>query len=251
MKNLHCFLQVGTLTDALDKANEATAEWKEKYTTQATQLQGQLKQLQAELEAKQQGFADLQLKYDELERSGGHKAAAEKDQMARDIEKLRAKVDDVTSEKGNLQNALTVSNEDRQRLDQQLDASRKALKEVEEKLKRMESQLDLVEREKADLEDRERRKGQTTDELGKALNKITKEKEVKEAELTHSISVLTEEIEAVKADRDSRIEVLVQAKEELEAKVGELEVIVARQKEELERLAAELEEAESRGQQGV
>ncbi len=42
---------------------------------------------------------------------------AEKEQMAREIERLRAKVDDVNSEKGTLQNALTVSNEDRQRLD--------------------------------------------------------------------------------------------------------------------------------------
>ena len=244
-------MQVGTLTDALDKANEATAEWKEKYTTQGAQLQTQIKQLHAEQEAKQQAFAELQLKFDELERSGGHKAMAEKDQMAREIEKLRAKVDDVTSEKGNLQNALTVSNEDRQRLDQQLDGTRKALKETEEKVKRIEAQLDILEREKGDLEDRERRKGQTGDELGKALNKLTKEKEQKEAELLQTISTLTEEIENLKSDRDSKIETLNQVKEELETKLVELEGLVARQKDELERLAAELEEAESRCQQGV
>ena len=245
------FEQVGTLTDALDKANEATAEWKEKCTTQGSQLQSQLKQLHAEQESKQQAFAELQLKFDELERSGGHKAVAEKEQMAREIEKLRAKVDDVNSEKGNLQNALTVSNEDRQRLDQQLDSTRKTLKETDEKVKKMEAQLDLLEREKADLEDRERRKGQTGDELGKALNKLTKDKELKESELTQSISVLTEEIETLKADRDSRLESLQQLKEELEGRVMELEAEVARQKEELERLAAELEDAESRCQQGV
>ena len=41
-----------------------------------------------------------------------------------------------------------------------------------------------LEREKADLEDRERRKGQTGDELGKALTKLTKEREQIELELT-------------------------------------------------------------------
>ena len=128
----------------MDKANEAAQEWKERFNTQGVQLNAQIKQLTTECETLKQGMGELQMKYDDLERSGGHKAMAEKDTLCREIEGLKAKMSDIAGEKTNLQNQFSISTEDRERLNEQLTTTRKQLKETEDKVKKIEAQIDVV-----------------------------------------------------------------------------------------------------------
>ncbi len=246
IKYLLCFafIQVSALSDALDKANESAAEWKEAHASQKNLLSVQIFQLHNECKAKHQAFVALQLKYDELEASAGHKAAAEQKNAAREIEQLRVTLENLSSDKVKLQNALTVSLEDFQRLHHQLAIMRKALKESDEKVKTQDSHLELVIREKENLHDILRRKEHIEEELGHTLSKQIRVNDEMEEELCCSNALLSSALENLKLEMDSFSFVFNQSKDELERKVARLELGVAVQREKIIQLSKKLNEIE-------
>eukprot|EP00291_Cryptomonas_curvata_P004181 CAMPEP_0172205558 /NCGR_PEP_ID=MMETSP1050-20130122/32684_1 /TAXON_ID=233186 /ORGANISM="Cryptomonas curvata, Strain CCAP979/52" /LENGTH=1023 /DNA_ID=CAMNT_0012884453 /DNA_START=465 /DNA_END=3533 /DNA_ORIENTATION=+ len=238
--------QVSALSDALDKANESAAEWKEAHASQKNLLSVQIVQLHNECKAKHQAFVALQLKYDELEASAGHKAAAEQKNATREIEQLRTTLENLSSDKVKLQNALTVSLEDFQRLHQQLALMRKALKESDEKIKTQDSHLELVIREKETLHDTVRRKEHIEEELGHSLTKQIRVNDEMEEELCFTNAFLSSALEHLKVELDSFSFVFNQSKEELEGKVARLELGVDAQKRKIIHLSKNLHETELR-----
>ncbi len=238
------FRQVRALSDALDRANESAAEWKEAHASQKDLLTGQIAQLNSECKAKHQAFVALQLKYDELEASAGHQAAAERKNAAREIEQLRATIETHNSEKIKLQNALTVSLEDYQRLHQQLATVRKALKDSEEKLEARDCHLELVEREMEMLRDQVRRKEHLEEELGHALAEQIRINDEKDGEIRSSNAQLTGALEQVKVEVDAFSFAFSQSKSMLEDTVASVEHGVESQKKEIESLREALQESE-------
>jgi chromosome segregation ATPase len=235
-------IQVSALSDALDKANESAAEWKEAHTSQKNLLTVQIVQLHNECKAKHQAFVALQLKYDELEASAGHKAAAVQKNATREIEQLRTTLENLSSDKVKLQNALTVSLEDFQRLHHQLALLRKALKESDEKIKTQDSHLELVIREKDNLHDIVRRKEHIEEELGHSLSKQIRAHDEMEEELCCTNAFLSSALENLKLEIDSFSFVFNQSKDELEEKVARLELGVDAQKKKIIHLSQNLHE---------
>ena len=202
-----------------------------------------------ECKGKHQAYVSLQLKFDELEASFGHKAAAERVDAAREIEQLRLKLESLSSEKVKLQNALTVSLEDCQRLNQQLTEIRKALKDSESRIKTLECRTELFSREKANLEDLLCRKENIEQELGNALKKQTLLSETKEEDLVRTNAMLSASLSILKSEVDSFSDVLNQSREELAVKMESLEIGLKVQKDYIDFLSNTVQETEARLQE--
>ena len=237
------------LSDALEVARDSAAEWKEAHASQKALLSGQLNQLHIECKAKHQAYVALQLRFDELEASVGHKATVEQSDAAREVEQLRLKLETIASDKAKLQNALTVSMEDFQRLNLQLCELRRALKESDGRAKAHECQLELVGREKASLEEVLSRKELVEQDLGQSLKRQLLLNEEMEESFSRTSAVLAAALGTLKSELDSFACTFNLSKEELEAKVEDLENGVRQQEEHIRYLTERVEEGEARLQE--
>ncbi len=204
----------------------------------------QIAQLHTEYKAKHQAFVALQLKCDELESSDGRKAAAEQKNATREIEELRNILETLSSDKVKLQNALTVSLEDLQRLHEQLAIMRNALKESEEKIKDQDSRFEFVVREREDLNNMLRRMEHTEEELSNSLSTQIRANDEMEEQQSCSNALLSGALENLKLEIDSFMFVFNQSKDELVGKVTRLELGIDAQKKEIINLSKHLQETE-------
>ena len=89
-------------------------------------------------------MVELKQAVETLEQVGGEKAKAENEVLSAKIEELQKKCEGLDAAKVALQNQVTVSQEDRQRIDSQLQQVKKDLKEAEEKKKEMANEIDQL-----------------------------------------------------------------------------------------------------------
>ena len=164
------------LKEQVAKAEEATKDWEKKHTALGVAMSEQVRKMQQECEAKQEELNALKAQIEELEKVGGEKAKAENEMLHGKIEALQKKCDDLDTAKAALQNQVTVSQEDRQRIDGQLQQVKKDLKESEDKCKELAMEVDNLTRMGSTAEEKERSKAQQIDQLGKQLTELTNEK---------------------------------------------------------------------------
>jgi len=236
--------KIAELSEGLEKASEGLAEWKRLHASLGVQLSEQIAQLQGELEGKSADLASALDKVAELEAEGGKKAKAENEVLTKEIEALRAQVEELSTEKKELRNAQTVAAEDQARLEQQLSDVRKQLRESEDRAKRLAAELDAEETKRRELEESDGTKTSDLEALKKQLSALRQEKESKEKELSASLATTSEKLDTVSSQSQAQIGELEKVKADLVVKLEAAEVSVSQLNDEVDSLRSELAKAE-------
>ena len=237
--------KVKSLEEQLLKSQDDTKEWEKKHAALGVSMSEQVRRSQQELEQKEAEVAALQAAKDELEMIGGAKAKAENEELTKQLEVLRQSCTEIETAKTALQNQLTVSQEDRQRLDAQLVDLKRDLKGAEDKAKGLAIEVDGLTAEVGAAGERERGKDQQIDQLGKQLTELTKAKGATEASLADELNAVSEELAELKASTDAQIEQLTTEKMALEAQVAAFEQEIESTAEQVVQLKEELAAAQS------
>uniref|UniRef100_A0A7S0ES13 GB1/RHD3-type G domain-containing protein n=1 Tax=Hanusia phi TaxID=3032 RepID=A0A7S0ES13_9CRYP len=229
------------LTEQLDRATEEAQEWKTKHAALGVQLSEMLKKLSLELEENKALCSELKQQKEDLEKIGGQKAKAENEQLAREIEALKSKIDDLAHDKTNLSNQVLVSQEEKQRLEGQLQQIKRDCKEYDEKNKALSVELDQLQRSLATTEEKDRNKEKQLEEMGKQLTQISQDKQAREQELLSQLQHKTDELEGLKKGFDDKSSSLDHIRNELNNQIAELNERNLQQADEIENLTKELE----------
>jgi len=236
--------------EASEKQSELAKEWKSKHAALGVQLTTEIRQLQADAEAREREFAALEAKATQLEQEGGAKAKAENEELHARIEELIASVDAAGAEKTAVQNALKITEEEKSRLDASCGQLKKELRTAEDKVKQLSSEVDVLTRDLSEHSDNHASKDSQLETLKSQLTKIAGEKESIESTLQSKLSAAMSELDGLKSDSARKIEALEESSAEVAAKLAESEAECKKQQEDLETLALELEEAENRSKEG-
>lgn len=135
LENKSVTRNLNELNEQIAKAKDDTKEWEKKHAAIGVAMSEQVRKAMAGVEAKQAEMSDLKAVIEKLEKVGGEKARAENEQLHGKIEQLQQEKDEIDTARNALQNQVTVSQEDRQRIDAQLQQVKKELKESESKVK--------------------------------------------------------------------------------------------------------------------
>jgi len=226
------------LQEKMGKAAEDISEWEKRHAALGVAMSEQVRKVQQECDAKQAEIKDLMSAKEELEQVGGEKAKAENEVLHKKIEDLQKKCDDVDTAKTALQNQVTVSQEDRARIDSQLQQIKKDLKESEDKAKELANEVDRLTHMGGAAEEKERTKAQQIDHIGKQLTDLTNEKAKQEKQLNDELHSVSDELAALKSESQEQIHTLTENKKSLESQL-------ATTQEELDSLAEKVEQLES------